>query len=228
MNFEKIKNYKYHILVGVIILIGIALCLYFLLSKKSNDPNDGEGFIFSFSSSYLIDSLNIESPSDGDLSTMPSGISLLGSNNDTWSVLYTNKSINWNTGSNVFQVNATKPYSLFALVITSLSKNNNGLVGKIKLMSGNSSIISDSGSYNTSTAGTYMSYPGYKFNKIGLGNFSVSYTPSITTTIGSISTDNIQKLVFSDLGSGTFGVLNSNTTYSNGKYNGPSIFKIEN
>jgi hypothetical protein len=127
MNFEK---YKYYIAAGIVIII-VSLILYFLLSKKSEpkDPNDGEGFIFSFSSSYLVDSLNIVSPASGGLSTMPSGISLLASNTgDKWSVLYKNNSINWNTGSNIFKINSTKPYSLFAVVITSLSNSNNGWV----------------------------------------------------------------------------------------------------
>jgi hypothetical protein len=228
MNFEK---YKYYIGASIVVIIILGVTLYFVLSKKSkpNNPNDGEGFIFSFSSAYLVNSFNIVSPSTGDLSTMPSGISLLGSNTgDKWTVLYKNNSINWNTGSNIFQINETKPYLLFAVVITSLSNSNNGLIGQIQLINNNSPILSDNALYNTSSPGNYISYPGYQFNKIGLGNFSISYTPMITTPSGAITADNIQKLVFSNSPTGTFGILPSNTTYSNGKYNGSSIFKIEN
>lgn len=188
--------------------------------KSCNCPLSGEGFIFSFQTSYLVTSLNINSPKSGDLSTMPSGIALLGSNDsgNTWNILFSSNSINWTLGSNVFHLqNITTPYSVFAVVITSLSQSNYGLIGQIKLISDNHPITLSSTSYDKIKSGNYMSYPGFQFNKIATNNFSISYTNMISTPIGSISTDNIKNLVFSDLTPENFGVLQTNTTYANGK-----------
>jgi hypothetical protein len=188
--------------------------------KSCNCPFLGEGFIFSFQTSQFPTSLNITSPMSGDLSTMPSGMSLLGSNDggNTWSILSNINSIQWTIGPNIFRLqNISKPYSLFAVIITSLSQSNYGLVGQIQLMINNSPITLSSTSYDTIKSGNYILYPGFQFNKIATNNFSISYTNMISTPTGSISTDNIKNLIFSDLPSGSFGILPTNTTYVNGK-----------
>ena len=88
-------------------------------------------------------------------------------------------------------------------------------------------MFSDSISYSKVNNGKYISYPGYQFTKIGVNNFSISYTDNIITPYGTISTDNIQNLVFSDLPTGDFGILPSNTSYSNRKPNNTSpLFKL--
>jgi hypothetical protein len=219
MNFENIKKYKYYILFFLIIL---SIVVYLILSRKNkvNNTISGEAFIFSFSENHIVDSLIISSPTKD----LPSGIALIASSDsgNKWDVLYQNNSVDWsNDGSTTFAINKNTPYTLFSIVITSLSSKNSGLIGKIQLTQNKVPIFQKSSEYDTIKAGTYMSYPGFQFNKLSQKTLSISYTNMITTSNGIITTDNIESLIFTDSGLPKidFGILNTNTTYSNLKPN---------
>jgi hypothetical protein len=162
---------------------------------------------------------------------MPSGISILGSNNGgiTWRRLVTVKDITWNKGKISLRISKFYSYTLYAVVIISLSSNNDtGIIGQIQLLDSYNPITSTSTLYDRINSVNYMSYKGFKLSQIGGDSFTVSYTPSITSLNGPISTENIQNLVCSDLQEGDFGILSNKGTYSNGKPNNKApVFKIQ-
>jgi len=99
-------------------------------------------------------------------------------------------------------------------VITKLSVNNNGTLGKIQLIS-DTSLFLNSTNYNTISQGIYVNYPGFQLIKLPSTSVSVSYTASIQTQTGPLTKDNITSLICSDIPVGNIGIFNNTSSYQN-------------